>query len=150
MRAIIQRVSQASVTIDNNVKSSINKGLLVLLGIEENDNDKDIDWLIRKIIQMRIFSDADDKMNLSVQDIKGDILVISQFTLFASTKKGNRPSFIHAAKPVTAIPLYEAFLSQLKLQFNKEIYSGEFGADMKVALVNDGPVTIILDSKNLE
>lgn len=150
MRAIIQRVSQASVTIDNNVKSSINKGLLVLLGIEENDNDKDIDWLIRKIIQMRIFSDADDKMNLSVQDIKGDILVISQFTLFASTKKGNRPSFIQAAKPVTAIPLYEAFLSQLKLQFNKEIYSGEFGADMKVALVNDGPVTIILDSKNLE
>jgi D-tyrosyl-tRNA(Tyr) deacylase len=150
MRAIIQRVSQASVTIDNNVKSSINKGLLVLLGIEENDNDKDIDWLIRKIIQMRIFSDADDKMNLSVKDIKGDILVISQFTLFASTKKGNRPSFIQAAKPVTAIPLYEAFLSQLKLQFNKEIYSGEFGADMKVALVNDGPVTIILDSKNLE
>ncbi len=150
MRAIIQRVSQASVTIDNNVKSSINKGLLVLLGIEENDNDKDIDWLIRKIIQMRIFSDADDKMNLSVQDIKGDILVISQFTLFASTKKGNRPSFIQAAKPVIAIPLYEAFLSQLKLQFNKEIYSGEFGADMKVALVNDGPVTIILDSKKTE
>jgi len=150
MRAIIQRVSQASVTIDNNVKSSINKGLLVLLGIEENDNDKDIEWLIKKITQMRIFSDEDGKMNLSVQDINGDILVISQFTLYASTKKGNRPSFIQAAKPALAIPLYETFLTQLKIQLNKEIYSGEFGADMKVTLVNDGPVTIILDSKKTE
>lgn len=150
MRAVIQRVSEASVTIDNNIKSQINTGLLVLLGIEENDNDKDIEWLIKKIIQMRIFSDADGKMNLSVQDINGDILVISQFTLYASTKKGNRPSFVQAAKPNLAIPLYEAFLTQLKIQLNKEIYSGEFGADMKVALINDGPVTIILDSQKPE
>lgn len=149
MRAIIQRVSQASVTIDNNVKSSINKGLLVLLGIEENDNDKDIDWLIRKIIQMRIFSDADDKMNLSVKDIKGDILVISQFTLFASTKKGNRPSFIQAAKPDVAIPLYEKFIVATEKLLNKKIQTGVFGADMQVELINDGPVTIILDSKNI-
>jgi len=150
MRTIIQRVSQASVTIDKNVKSSINKGLLVLLGIEENDNSKDIEWLVKKIIQLRIFSDADEKMNLSVQDIDGDILVISQFTLFASTKKGNRPSFIQAAKPNIAIPLYEQFLSNLKNAFGKEIHNGEFGADMKVALINDGPVTIIIDSKNPE
>lgn len=150
MRAIIQRVTQASVTINNNVKSQINDGLLVLLGIEENDNQKDIEWLIKKIIQMRIFSDEEGKMNLSVQDIDGDILVISQFTLFASTKKGNRPSFIQAAKPSIAIPLYEQFLSTLKNTFGKEIYSGEFGADMQVALINDGPVTIILDSKSLE
>jgi len=150
MRTIIQRVSQASVTIDKNVKSSINKGLLVLLGIEENDNSTDIEWLVKKIIQLRIFSDADEKMNLSVQDIDGDILVISQFTLFASTKKGNRPSFIQAAKPNIAIPLYEQFLSNLKNAFGKEIHSGEFGADMKVALINDGPVTIIIDSKNPE
>lgn len=150
MRAVIQRVSEASVTIDNNVKSAIKTGLLVLLGIEENDNEKDIDWLIRKIIQMRIFSDKAGKMNLSVQDINGDILVISQFTLYASTKKGNRPSFIQAAKPAIAIPLYEVFLANLKNTFGKQIYSGEFGADMKVALVNDGPVTIVLDSKNLE
>lgn len=150
MRAVIQRVSEASVTINNNVKSLIKTGLLVLLGIEENDNDKDIEWLIKKITQMRIFSDEDGKMNLSVQDINGDILVISQFTLYASTKKGNRPSFIQAAKPALAIPLYETFLTQLKIQLNKEIYSGEFGADMKVTLVNDGPVTIILDSKKTE
>ncbi len=150
MRAVIQRVSEASVTINNRVKSSINKGLLVLLGIEENDHKNDIEWLIKKITQMRIFSDEDGKMNLSVQNIKGDILVISQFTLYASTQKGNRPSFIQAAKPAVAIPLYEAFLTQLKTQLNKEIYSGEFGADMKVALVNDGPVTIVLDSKKPE
>jgi len=150
MRAVIQRVSEASVTINNNVKSQIKIGLLVLLGIEENDNDKDIEWLIKKITQMRIFSDEDGKMNLSVQNIKGDILVISQFTLYASTQKGNRLSFIQAAKPAVAIPLYEAFLTQLKTQLNKEIYSGEFGADMKVALVNDGPVTIVLDSKKPE
>lgn len=150
MRAIIQRVSKASVTIDDYVKSQINKGLLVLLGIEENDNEKDIEWLVKKIINMRIFSDENDKMNLSVQDVDGDILVISQFTLFASTKKGNRPSFIQAAKPITAIPLYEQFLSMLKEALGKEIYSGEFGADMKIALINDGPVTIILDSKKLE
>lgn len=150
MRAVIQRVSQSSVTINNNVKSQINKGLLVLLGIEDNDSEKDIEWLVKKIIQMRIFSDEAGKMNLSVQDIDGDILVISQFTLFASTKKGNRPSFIQAAKPSIAIPLYEQFLSALKNTFGKEIYSGEFGADMQVQLINDGPVTIIIDSKNTE
>ncbi len=150
MRAVIQRVSKASVTIDGNIKSEINAGLLVLLGVEENDTEKDIDWLLKKIIQLRIFSDAEGKMNLSVQDINGDILVISQFTLFASTKKGNRPSFLRSAKPDIAIPLYEQFISELKSQFGKQIYCGKFGADMKVELVNNGPVTIIIDSKNPE
>ena len=121
-----------------------------MLGIEENDTEKDIEWLIKKIIQLRIFSDKEDKMNLSVQDIDGDILVISQFTLFASTKKGNRPSFIKSAKPAIAIPLYEQFLSKLENTFGKEIHSGEFGADMQVLLNNDGPVTIVIDSKNIE
>ncbi len=150
MRAVIQRVSKASVTIDGKIKSEIQSGLLVLLGIEETDTEKDIDWLVKKIIQLRIFSDAVGKVNLSVQDINGDILVVSQFTLFASTKKGNRPSFLRAAKPDIAVPLYEQFLSVMKTNFGKEIYSGEFGADMKVALVNDGPVTIIIDSQNME
>ena len=150
MRAVIQRVSEAAVTIDGQLKSEIKSGLLILLGIEENDTDYDIDWLANKIIQLRIFSDADGKMNLSVQDINGDILVISQFTLFASTKKGNRPSFLRAAKPEIAIPLYEQFLSVMKTNFGKEIYSGEFGTDMKVELINDGPVTITIDSKNPE
>jgi D-tyrosyl-tRNA(Tyr) deacylase len=150
MRAVIQRVSHASVTINNKVKSRIKNGLLILLGIEENDNENDIDWLVKKTVQMRIFSDTDRKMNLSVQDIKGDVLVISQFTLFASTKKGNRPGFTRSAKPDIAIPLYEQFLSELKKQYGKEIFSGEFGADMKVELLNDGPVTIIIDSKNME
>lgn len=150
MRAVIQRVSKASVTIGGKIKEEIQSGLLVLLGIEENDTGKDIEWLVKKIIQLRIFSDADGKMNLSVQDINGDILVISQFTLFASTKKGNRPSFLRSAKPDIAIPLYEQFLSELQHQLNKELYSGEFGADMKVELINDGPVTIIIDSKNPE
>lgn len=150
MRAVIQRVTHASVTIDGNIKAAIKSGLLVLLGIEQNDTEKDIDWLVKKIIQLRIFSDADGKMNLSVQDINGDILVISQFTLFASTKKGNRPSFLRSAKPDIAIPLYEQFLSNMKTQFGKEIYSGEFGADMQVELINDGPVTIIIDSQNME
>ena len=150
MRAVIQRVSKASVTIDGNIKSEIKSGLLVLLGIEERDTDYDIEWLAKKIIQLRIFSDVEGKMNLSVQDIAGDILVISQFTLFASTKKGNRPSFLRSAKPDSAIPLYEQFLRELKDQFGKEIYSGEFGADMKVELINDGPVTIIIDSLNME
>ncbi|HRH57506.1 MAG TPA: D-aminoacyl-tRNA deacylase, partial [Chitinophagales bacterium] len=145
-----QRVSKASVTIGGKIKEEIQSGLLVLLGIEENDTGKDIGWLVKKIIQLRIFSDADGKMNLSVQDINGDILVISQFTLFASTKKGNRPSFLRSAKPDIAIPLYEQFLSELQHQLNKELYSGEFGADMKVELINDGPVTIIIDSKNPE
>jgi D-tyrosyl-tRNA(Tyr) deacylase len=150
MRAVIQRVSSASVTINKIVKGHIKNGLLILLGIEENDNDKDIEWLIKKIVQMRIFSDADGKMNLSVLDVNGDILVISQFTLFASTKKGNRPGFTRSAKPEIAIPLYELFLSELKKQYGKEIFTGEFGADMKVELINDGPVTIIIDSKNME
>ena len=150
MRAVIQRVSKASVTIDGNIKSQIKTGLLVLLGIEENDTEKDIEWLVKKIIQLRIFSDADDKMNLSVQDINGDILVISQFTLFASTKKGNRPSFLRSAKPDIAIPLYEQFIGETEKQFGKKIFTGEFGADMKVELLNDGPVTIIIDSRNME
>ena len=150
MRAVIQRVSRASVTIDGNIKSQIKTGLLVLLGIEENDTEKDIEWLVKKIIQLRIFSDADDKMNLSVQDINGDILLISQFTLFASTKKGNRPSFLRSAKPDIAIPLYEQFIGETEKQFGKKIFTGEFGADMKVELLNDGPVTIIIDSRNME
>ena len=150
MRAVIQRVSKASVTIDGNIKSEIKGGLLVLLGIEENDTEKDIEWLVKKIIQLRIFSDADDKINLSVQDINGDILVISQFTLFASTKKGNRPSFLRSAKPDIAIPLYEQFIGETEKQFGKKIFTGEFGADMKVELLNDGPVTIIIDSRNME
>lgn len=150
MRAVIQRVSKASVTIDGQEKSEIKTGLLVLLGIEENDTISDIEWLVRKIIQMRIFSDEEGKMNLSVQEINGNISVISQFTLFASTKKGNRPGFTRSAKPDIAIPLYEQFLSELKNQFGKVIYSGEFGADMKVELLNDGPVTIIIDSKHPE
>lgn len=150
MRAVIQRVTHASVTINEKIKGEIQSGLLVLLGVEETDTEKDIDWLVKKIIQLRIFSDAEGKMNLSVQDINGDILVISQFTLFASTKKGNRPSFLRSAKPDIAIPLYEQFLSELQHQLNKELYSGEFGADMKVELINDGPVTIIIDSKNPE
>ncbi|MBP6323544.1 MAG: D-tyrosyl-tRNA(Tyr) deacylase [Chitinophagales bacterium] len=150
MRAVIQRVSRASVTIDGNIKSQIKTGLLVLLGIEENDTEKDIEWLVKKIIQLRIFSDADDKINLSVQDINGDILVISQFTLFASTKKGNRPSFLRSAKPDIAIPLYEQFIGETEKQFGKKIFTGEFGADMKVELLNDGPVTIIIDSRNME
>lgn len=150
MRAVIQRVSNASVTIDGKIKSEIKSGLLVLLGIEERDTDYDVDWLVKKIIQLRIFSDNEGKMNLSVQDINGDILVVSQFTLFASTKKGNRPSFLRSAKPDIAIPLYQQFLSVMKDNFGKEIYSGEFGADMKVELINDGPVTIIMDSQNME
>lgn len=150
MRAVIQRVTHASVSIDGQLKSDIKSGLLVLLGIEQRDTDYDIEWLVKKTIQMRIFSDADGKMNLSVQDIDGDILVISQFTLFASTKKGNRPGFTRSAKPDTAIPIYVQFLAELKNQLGKEIYSGVFGADMKVELLNDGPVTIIIDSQNME
>ena len=146
MRAVIQRVSEASVTIDGKVTAQIGIGLLVLLGIEEQDVQKDIDYLVRKIIPMRIFSDSEGKMNLSVQDIDGDILVISQFTLFASTKKGNRPGFSRAAKPETAVPLYEIFLYDLNVFFGKKIYAGTFGADMKISLLNDGPVTIICDS----
>ncbi|MEZ5054957.1 MAG: D-aminoacyl-tRNA deacylase [Chitinophagales bacterium] len=150
MRAIIQRVTQAAVKIDGKTYGEINNGLLVLLGIEENDTTTDVEWLSKKIVQMRIFSDEHGKMNLSVQDIKGEILVISQFTLFASTKKGNRPSFIRSAKPDIAIPLYERFIGETEKNIGRKIQTGIFGADMKVTLLNDGPVTIYLDSKNPE
>ena len=148
MRVVLQRVSEASVMIDGKVKSSIEKGFLILVGIEAEDTQEDIEWLCRKIINMRIFGDEDDKMNLSLKDIDGEALIISQFTLHASTKKGNRPGFIKAAKPEVAIPLYEAFIKEFEKQFKKEVGTGEFGADMKVSLLNDGPVTIIIDSKN--
>jgi len=147
MRAVIQRVSKASVTIDGNVQGKILQGLLVLLGIEPEDTDEDIQWLSAKIVQMRIFSDQAGLMNIALKDIDGDILLISQFTLHASTKKGNRPSFIQAAKPDIAIPLYEKMILQLEQDLGKKIETGIFGADMKVELINDGPVTIIIDSK---
>jgi D-tyrosyl-tRNA(Tyr) deacylase len=150
MRFVIQRVSEASVKIDGAIYSEIEKGFLVLVGVEEADAKEDADWLCQKLIGMRIFSDADDKLNLSLQDIKGDLLLVSQFTLFASTKKGNRPSFIKSAKPDIAIPLYEYCIQQLSQLLNKPIKTGRFGADMKVSLVNDGPVTILMDSKNRE
>lgn len=148
MIAVIQRVSEAGVTIEGKKKAEIGQGLLVLLGIEGADSDEDAHWLANKIAQMRIFQDENDKMNLSIQDVLGEILVISQFTLHASTKKGNRPSFIKAAKPGYAIPLYEQFLKMMELALGKPVASGEFGADMKVNLINDGPVTIVIDSKN--
>jgi len=150
MRVLIQRVSQASVMIEGNVKSAIDHGLLVLLGIEHEDDGSDIEWLCRKISQLRIFDDENGVMNKSVMDINGGLLVISQFTLHANTKKGNRPSYIKAAKPDVSIPLYEQFLLQLNITAQRNIMSGEFGADMKVALINDGPVTIWMDSKNKE
>lgn len=150
MRAIIQRVTNCSVTIDQQLKSQIGNGLLILLGIEEDDTETDIEWLVKKIIQMRIFSDENGKMNLSVQDINGEILVVSQFTLFASTKKGNRPGFTRSARPETAIPLYEKFIVETEKHFGKKIQTGMFGADMKVQILNDGPVTIIMDSKQAE
>ncbi|NBA87939.1 D-tyrosyl-tRNA(Tyr) deacylase [Emticicia sp. CRIBPO] len=148
MIAVIQRVTEASVTIDGNIKGSIGLGFLILLGVHQDDTAEDVEWLSKKIAGLRVFSDADDKMNLDLKAVDGDILIISQFTLHASTKKGNRPSFIEAAKPGLAIPLYEAMKEKLKEETGKEIQSGEFGADMKVALLNDGPVTIIIDSKN--
>ncbi len=150
MRLVIQRVKEASVTIDGSVKASIGQGLLLLLGIEETDDEDDIEFLVNKISNLRIFSDAEGLMNLSVQDIAGSILVVSQFTLYASTKKGNRPSFLRSAKPATAIPCYEKFIKHLKNIINLNVETGIFGADMKVALINDGPVTIIMDSKNKE
>lgn len=150
MKVVIQRVSSASVTIEEKVKASINKGLLVLVGIEEVDDETDILWLSNKIINLRIFDDVNGQPNLSVKEIDGEILLISQFTLHAATKKGNRPSYIKAAKPEVAIPLYERFITQLKNDFGKEISTGLFGADMKVELVNDGPITIVIDSKNKE
>ena len=148
MIAVIQRVTSASVTIAGVVKSSINKGLLVLVGIEEADNAEDIAWLAPKISNLRIFDDAAGVMNLSVKDEGGDIIVVSQFTLHASTRKGNRPSYIKAARPEVAIPMYDAFVSAVSAEIGKEVQTGEFGADMKVGLRNDGPVTIIIDTKN--
>lgn len=150
MRVLIQRVSQASVSIGGNEKASITRGFLILLGIEESDADEDIEWLCGKISKLRVFGDENGQMNLSVSDVQGDFLVVSQFTLHASTKKGNRPSFIRAARPEQAIPLYEKFLLRLAQESGRNVYSGEFGADMKVALINDGPVTIWIDSKSKE
>jgi D-tyrosyl-tRNA(Tyr) deacylase len=148
LKVVIQRVLESSVTISAEVKEKINQGLLVLLGIESSDDDADITWLVNKILNLRIFNDNNDVMNQSLIDVNGDILLISQFTLHASTKKGNRPSYIQAAKPDIAIPLYERFIRQMQQQLGKEIRTGEFGADMKVSLVNDGPVTIIIDTKD--
>jgi D-tyrosyl-tRNA(Tyr) deacylase len=150
MKVVIQRVSEASVTIDQNIVAKINEGLLVLVGIEEEDTIEDSNWLVSKIVNLRIFGDSNDVMNLSVKDIDGEIIVVSQFTLHALTKKGNRPSYIKAAKPNIAIPMYEKFVELLELELGKKIQTGQFGADMKVALVNNGPVTIIIDSKNKE
>jgi len=148
MIAVIQRVSEASVTIEGKVKSSIGKGLLVLVGIEDADTQEDIDWLANKIVNLRIFDDSEGVMNISAKDVGGDILAVSQFTLHASTKKGNRPSYIKASKPEVAIPLYEKFIKTLELNLEKPIQTGVFGADMKVSLLNDGPVTIVIDTKN--
>jgi D-tyrosyl-tRNA(Tyr) deacylase len=150
MRVVIQRVSEASVKINGLIKGSVENGMLVLLGIEEADTTDDIEWLCGKIINLRIFNDEQGVMNVSVKDSNGNILLISQFTLLASTKKGNRPSYIKAAKPDAAIPLYEKFIAQLQSELGKPVQTGIFGADMKVSLINDGPVTIIIDSKNKE
>ena len=150
MRLVIQRVSEASVTIDHNVVGRIGPGLMILCGIEQEDTAEDVAWLVPKVTQMRIFSDAEGKMNLSVKDISGGLLVVSQFTLHASTKKGNRPSFIRAARPEQAIPLYEQFMSALEADTGRKVERGVFGADMQVALINDGPVTIVIDSRARE
>lgn len=147
MRVVIQRVKHSSVTIDGNIKSQIGKGLMILVGIGEEDTQEDIDYLVKKIINLRVFDDSEGVMNLSIQDIKGEILLISQFTLMASTKKGNRPSYIRAARPDISIPLYNSMVSTLEAALGQKIGTGEFGADMKVDLLNDGPVTIIIDSK---
>ncbi|RAR74167.1 D-aminoacyl-tRNA deacylase [Flavobacterium aciduliphilum] len=150
MKAVIQRVSQSSVTIENKIVAKIQKGLLVLLGIEEADAHEDVVWLASKIANLRIFGDENEVMNRSLKDIDGEVIVVSQFTLHALTKKGNRPSYIKAAKPDSAIPLYEKFVSQMELEIGKKVQTGQFGADMKVSLLNDGPVTIIIDTKNKE
>lgn len=150
MRAVVQRVSEASVTINGREKAVIGPGLLVLVGIEDADHPEDVEWLSGKIARLRIFADDQNLMNLSVQEAQGEILAVSQFTLHASTKKGNRPSFIRASRPESAIPLYESFLEKLSAELGKPVKSGEFGADMQVRLVNDGPVTIIIDTKNRE
>lgn len=150
MRVVIQRVAQASVTIKDSLKSAIGNGLLVLVGIEDADTTEDIVWLSNKIVNLRIFDDVDQMPNVSVKDMGGDILLVSQFTLHAATKKGNRPSYIKASKPDVAIPLYEQLITQLQSDLGKPVLTGEFGADMQVALVNDGPVTIVIDTKNKE
>jgi len=150
MRIVIQRVTQASVTIDKRKHAQINKGFLVLIGIEEKDTELDADYLVQKTIGLRVFNDSDCKMNLSLNDVQGEVLIISQFTLHAKTRKGNRPSFITAAKPEYAVPLYNYFSKQLNKQLDSEVRNGVFGVDMKVTLLNDGPVTIIIDSKNKE
>jgi D-aminoacyl-tRNA deacylase len=150
MRAVIQRVSRASVTIKNEIRSEIGTGLLVLVGIEEPDNDTDIEWLCNKIVQLRIFDDDEGVMNLSVLDVGGSILAVSQFTLHAKTRKGNRPSYIRAAHPSIAVPLYNSFVERLSLLLGREVGTGEFGAMMQIELVNDGPVTIIIDTKEKE
>ena len=150
MRAVIQRVSKASVTIDGNIYSQIRNGLLVLAGIEDADTNEDIEWLSGKIINLRIFNDVNGVMNLSIKETDGDILLVSQFTLHASTKKGNRPGYSKASKPEVAIPLYEKMIQQLINDLDKKIFTGKFGADMKVELINDGPVTIVIDTKNKE
>ena len=150
MRAVIQRVTRASVTIEGKVHASIKDGLLVLLGIEDADTGEDTEWLSGKIVNLRIFNDKDGVMNISIKEMGGDILLISQFTLHASTKKGNRPSYIKASKPGIAVPLYEKMIQQLSVDLGKEIKSGIFGVDMKVELLNDGPVTIVIDTKNKE
>ena len=150
MRVVVQRVSGASVTIDHCKVAEAGKGLLLLVGIEESDNQEDVDWLVKKVTQLRIFNDSEGVMNLPVTEVNGDVIVVSQFTLHASTRKGNRPSYIRAARPETAIPLYEKFVKDLENTLSKKVGTGVFGAMMEVALVNDGPVTILLDSKNKE
>ncbi|HLT65510.1 MAG TPA: D-aminoacyl-tRNA deacylase [Flavobacterium sp.] len=150
MRVVVQRVNEASVTINNEIVSKIEKGLLVLVGVEDEDTQEDINWLCQKITQLRIFDDENGIMNKSIKDINGDLIIVSQFTLHASTKKGNRPSYIKAAKPDIAIPLYESFVSTMEDYLGKSVGKGRFGADMKVQLINDGPVTIWIDSKNKE
>ena len=150
MRAVIQRVSKASVTIDNKIYSQIENGLLVLVGIEDADNAEDIEWLSGKIVNLRVFNDDNGVMNVSVKDINGEILAVSQFTLHASTKKGNRPSYIKASKPEIAVPMYEKFVKQISNDLGKSVSTGVFGADMKVDLINDGPVTIVIDTKSRE
>ena len=150
MRIIIQRVREASVTIDNQLYSSINQGVMILVGIEEADNEEDIAFLTKKVVNMRIFDDENGVMNKSILDVNVDILVVSQFTLHASTKKGNRPSYIKAAKPDISVPLYEKFCTELSIALDKQVKTGVFGADMQCALINDGPVTIFMDSKNKE
>ena len=150
MRVVLQRVASASVTVEDKIVGEIQKGIVVLVGIEDADTHEDIDWLVAKITQLRIFGDDNGVMNLSVEEVNGDVLVVSQFTLHAATKKGNRPSYIKAARPEIAIPIYEKFVNTLENKLGKKVPTGIFGADMKVALLNDGPVTIIMDSKNKE